>query len=591
MVAKTIGVDLGTTNSVVSVLVAGKPEVLVNAEGGRLTPSVVAFADNGEILVGETARRQAVANPERTFRSVKRKMGSDWTAEIAGRQVSAVDLSAHILRKLKADAEASLGEKVSSAVIAVPARFNDAQRQATRAAGEQAGLDVLRLVSEPTAASFAHQLDRRSSSNILVFDLGGGTLDVAVLKVAGGMFDVKATAGDTKLGGDDFDRVIIDLLRAKVQERFAVADEDLDDPAVAQRLWDAAERAKIELSSRQATIVNLPFLIRSGSGEPVHFEATVERGEFEAASAPLVERMRAPFTRVLADSGMSVGEISDILLVGGAAQIPAVSALLGRLTGGRSPSRLVNPSESVSLGAALNGGVLRGEVKDALLLEATPLSLGIETRGGATHRIIDRNTTVPTRRTETFTTASDGQRSVEIHVVQGERPLAAENVTLGRFVLSGIRPAPRGVPQIDVTFDVDADGIMSVSATDKASSLSESLMISSGARVNKDQVDEMVAAAEENAAADEHTAAQLRLRVQAEQLAHQVARMLRTYGPKIEPQVYAQVADSLNTLRRELEASARSSDDAGLRVAMSQLRSQGTVLSNAILRVEAGASG
>lgn len=576
--SNVIGVDLGTTNTVVASFVAGKPEVILNSEGARTTPSVVAFSPSGEALVGQAALRQAATNPLRTFRSVKRHMGSDWHVDVDGRRFDAVDLSSMILAKVKADAESRLGGAVDQAVIAVPARFNDAQRTATRLAGERAGLDVLRLVSEPSAAAFAYHLDRRSSSTVVVFDLGGGTFDVSVLRISGGVFEVKATAGDVRLGGDDFDVRLAALLSSLAKDA-GCDDEALAEPIVSARILEAAEQAKIELSSLADTSVNLPFIGTGASGDPVHLDVSVSRSAFEDACSELVLGLRGPFTRALSDAGLSVGEVDDIVMVGGASQIPAVASLVGKLSGGKRLFRGSNPAEAVATGAALNAGVIRGEVKDVLLLEATPLSLGIETRGGSTHRIIDRNSTMPVRKSETFTTASDGQSMVEIHVVQGERPLAEDNVTLGRFTLSGISPAPRGVPQIDVMFDVDADGILHVSALDRRSGSSESLTISSSDR-QVAEPEKLVREAEERSQEDEATASELRLRLQAEKQAHQVHKTLRAFGSDIDPKVYAIVADSLNSLRSAL------SSGGNVGRSMMKLREDSVLLSNAILAIE-----
>lgn len=578
---RTVGIDLGTTNSVVAVLTAGTPEVVTNSEGSRLTPSVVAFGPSGEVLVGEPARRQAVTNPNATFAATKRKIGSDWSQTVEGHDgdVDAVQVAAHILRKLKADAEAYLSEAVTAAVITVPARFDNAQRTATRKAGELAGIEVLRLVAEPTAAAFAHGLDRRSESSVLVFDLGGGTLDVAVLNVSGGSFEVKATAGDTRLGGIDFDNAIVSWLLAEAADEF---DVDLsEDAAAMMRLREAAETAKIELSSLTQTSIILPFL--SGSrNRPLNLQRTLTRAHFDQLTQHLVERIKSPFTRALSDAGVTVGQISDLVVVGGASQIPAVRSLLGRLTAGRQPFRGVNPLEAAALGAARNAGVLQGEVKDVLLLDATPLSLGIETRGGYTYRLIERNTTIPARRSEVFTTAVDNQTSVEIHVVQGERPQVKDNVTLGRFTLSNIRPAPRGAPHVEVTFDIDADGIMHVSASDSSSGTKESLLITAGSRLRRDTVEEAVADATANEEFDRLAAAEIRLRLQAESLVHQTAKTLSTYGPAIAPPVYASVGDALNVLRDALAGDEQLS----VRSAMADLRERGRQLSLAILAAQ-----
>jgi molecular chaperone DnaK len=581
-VSRTIGIDLGTTNSVVAVLTAGNPEVISNAEGSRLTPSVVALDPSGAVLVGEPARRQYVTNPEATFVASKRRMGTSWSATVGDTTIDAVDVATHILRKLKADAEAYLDEPVTRAVITVPARFDNAQRTATRLAGERAGLEVLRLVAEPTAAAFAHGLARRSENTVLVFDLGGGTLDVAVLNVSGGSFEVKATAGDTQLGGIDFDAAIVEWLLSEI-----ASEHDLDlshDPVALARLREAAETAKIELSSLTQTSVILPYLVSTaGPGDrPLSLQRTLTRTRFEQLTAHLVERIKSPFTRALSDAGITVGQVDDLVMVGGASQIPAVRALVGRLTAGRQPFRGVNPAEAVALGAALNGGVIQGEVKDVLLLDATPLSLGIETRGGAAYRLIERNTTIPTRRSEVFTTAVDNQTSVEIHVVQGERPLVKDNATLGRFTLSNIRPAPRGTPRIEVAFDIDADGIMHVSASETSSGTRESLLITSGSRMRRDMVEEAMIDAQMNEEFDQLAAAELRLRLQAEALVYQTEKTLARYGPAIAPPVYAEVADTVNRLRDALAGEEQLS----VRAAMASLRDKGRQLSLAILAAQ-----
>lgn len=579
LVSRTIGIDLGTTNSVVAALTAGAPEVITNAEGSRLTPSVVALDASGAVLVGEPARRQYVTNPLATFFASKRSIGTTWSAPVAGGSVDAVDLAAHILRKLRADAEAYLNEPVTKAVITVPARFDNAQRTATRQAGEMAGLEVLRLVAEPTAAAFAHGLDRRADSTVLVFDLGGGTLDVAVLNVSGGSFEVRATAGDTALGGLDFDSAVVEWLLAELDDEF---DLDLSqDPVAMARLREAAETAKIELSSLTQTSIVLPYL-SGADGRAVSLQRVLTRARFEQLTAHLVERVKAPFTRALSDAGITIGQVDDLVMVGGASQIPAVKSLVGRLTGGRQPFRGVNPAEAVALGAALNGGVIEGEVKDVLLLDATPLSLGIETRGGSAHRIIERNTTIPTRRSELFTTAVDNQTSVEIHVVQGERAMVCDNATLGRFTLSGIRPAPRGTPRIEVAFDIDADGIMHVSATEDSSGSRESLLITSGSRLRREEFEEALREAQLNDELDQLAAAEIRLRLQAESLLHQTDRTLSRYGQAITPPVYADVADTANRLRDALSGG----EQLAVRAAMADLRDKGRKLSLAILAAQ-----
>jgi molecular chaperone DnaK len=545
---RTVGIDLGTTNSVVATLEGGEPRVIANAEGHRTTPSVVAFAKNGEVLVGDQAKRQAITNPDRTVRSVKRHMGTDWSTEIAGKTYTAQEISARILQKLKRDAEAFLGETVTEAVITVPAYFGDAQRQATKEAGQIAGLEVLRIINEPTAAALAYGLDKNHDQQILVFDLGGGTFDVSVLEIGEGVFEVKSTSGDTQLGGDDWDQRIIDWLVEQFKNEHGV---DLSaDPMALTRLKEAAEKAKIELSSVAETEINLPFITATSSG-PIHLLQALTRSEFEHMTEDLVERTRAPFKQAVKDAGIKVEDIDFVILVGGSTRMPAVQTLVRELAG-KDPHQGVNPDEVVALGAAIQAGVLKGDVKGILLLDVTPLTLGVETEGGVFTRMIERNTTIPTRRSEIFTTAADGQPEVEIHVLQGERAMAGDNKSLGRFKLPGIPPAPRGVPQIEVTFDIDANGIVSVSAKDLGTGKSQQVTITGGTALAKDDIQRMVHDAEEHANEDAKRREHAEARNQADHVAYQTDKMLGEHGSKLSDNEKAEIEDKVTALRKLL---------------------------------------
>ena len=549
--AKAVGIDLGTTNSVVAVLEGGEPTVIANAEGSRTTPSVVAFAKDGEVLVGEVAKRQAITNPDRTIRSVKREMGTNWSIGIDGKGYNAQEVSARTLMKLKRDAEAYLGDTVTEAVITVPAYFDDAQRTATQEAGKVAGLEVLRIINEPTAAALAYGLEKGDEDQtILVFDLGGGTFDVSVLEIGDGVFEVKSTSGDTSLGGDDWDERVITWLVESFTNDHGV-DLSKDNMAM-QRLKEAAEKAKIELSSSQSTQVNLPFVTATDAG-PLHMDYALSRSKFQELTSDLLERCRKPFEQAIKDAGLSMSEIEHVIMVGGSTRMPAVTDLVQTMTG-KEPNKSVNPDEVVAVGAAVQAGVLRGEVKDILLLDVTPLSLGIETKGGVMTKMIERNTTIPTRRTEVYTTAEDNQPSVEIHVLQGEREMSQFNKTLGKFQLVDIPPAPRGVPQIEVTFDIDANGIVHVSAKDRATGKEQSITITGQSSLDKDKIDQMIADAEAHANEDRERKEEAETRNTADSMVYQTEKMIRDNAEKLGDDEKTDIEEKIATLKSSLEA-------------------------------------